>query len=163
MPIRPEMRRLYPSNWAAISSAVRFGRAGGQCEYCGKPHGARIVQLRDGRWTSGNGEWFDRRGRPAPTPDILDYGDGRAWRRPVSLACCHAKHDPRESDPRVLVAACNACHLRLDREWHRRQRWVTWRSRYAIGDLLEGMYEALRLPVPPAPRRARRASRRAAV
>jgi hypothetical protein len=147
------MRRLYPTDWAAISTAIRFGRAQGQCEYCGKPHGARVVQLRDGRWSAGDGHWHNRHGRTAKGPDILAYGEGRAWRRPVVLACCHARHDPRESDPRLLVAACNACHLRLDREWHRRQRWVTWRSRYAIGDLLEGLYENLRLPV--APRRAR--------
>jgi hypothetical protein len=74
----------------------------------------------------------------------------------VVLACCHARHDPRESDLRLLVAACNACHLRLDREWHRRQRWVTWRSRYAIGDLLEGLYDNLRLPVRPQRGRPRR-------
>jgi hypothetical protein len=148
MPIRPEMRRLYPADWTSISHAVRFGRAGGQCEYCGKPHGARIVQLRDGRWTAGDGQWRDRSGEPAKAPDILAYGEAKAWRRPVVLACCHMRHDPRESDPGVLVAACGACHLRLDREWHRRQRWVNWRSRYAIGDLLEGLYETLRLPSP---------------
>ena len=148
MPIRPDMRPFYPANWPAISSAIRFGRAGGCCEYCGKAHGAHVRQLRDGRWTAGDGIWREARGRTARAPDMLDYGEIRAWKRPVVLACCHARHDPRDSDPSLLVAACNACHLRLDREWHRRQRWVTWRSRYAIGDLLEGLYEGMRLPQP---------------
>ena len=32
MPIRPEMRARYPSDWALRSRFVRFVRAGGRCE-----------------------------------------------------------------------------------------------------------------------------------
>jgi 5-methylcytosine-specific restriction endonuclease McrA len=39
MPIRPELRCLYPPDWAEISKRIRFERAGGLCETCGRPHG----------------------------------------------------------------------------------------------------------------------------
>jgi len=50
MPIRPENRARYPSDWAARSRFVRFYRARNHCEWCGaengKPHpvtGSRVV------------------------------------------------------------------------------------------------------------------------
>ena len=50
MPIRPEVRWLYPIDWRELSIAIRFRRAGDQCESCGPPHGRRVVHLGDGRW-----------------------------------------------------------------------------------------------------------------
>lgn len=41
MPINPELKHLYPPDWKAISHRVRFERAGGKCERCGVPHGAK--------------------------------------------------------------------------------------------------------------------------
>ncbi len=38
MPIRPELRPLYPPHWRELSSHVRFERAEGRCERCGRPH-----------------------------------------------------------------------------------------------------------------------------
>src|SRR5271167_2790634 len=38
MPIRPELRPLYPPHWRELSSHVRFERAGGRCQRCGRPH-----------------------------------------------------------------------------------------------------------------------------
>ena len=50
MPIRPEMRERYPSDWPEISRRIREERAGGACEWCGarngEPHpetGSRVV------------------------------------------------------------------------------------------------------------------------
>jgi len=50
MPIRPELRSLYPADWDAISKRIRFERAGNCCEWCGaenyRPHpvtGSRVV------------------------------------------------------------------------------------------------------------------------
>jgi hypothetical protein len=52
MPILPENRALYPAEWPAISRRIRFGRAGGRCEWpgCtaehGQPHpetGSKVV------------------------------------------------------------------------------------------------------------------------
>lgn len=39
MPIRPEMRRRYPSDWPARSRFVRVYRARGRCEWCGAQNG----------------------------------------------------------------------------------------------------------------------------
>ncbi len=39
MPIRPELKALYPENWPEISDRIRFQRAGGRCERCGAQHG----------------------------------------------------------------------------------------------------------------------------
>jgi hypothetical protein len=50
MPIKPEMRGFYPSNWPDISRRVRFDRAGGVCQGCGRPHGVKVRCLLDGRW-----------------------------------------------------------------------------------------------------------------
>ena len=38
MPIRPELRPLYPPHWRELSSRVRFERAEGRCQRCGRPH-----------------------------------------------------------------------------------------------------------------------------
>ena len=40
MPINRELRWFYPIDWPEISRRVRFERAGGVCEGCGRPHGA---------------------------------------------------------------------------------------------------------------------------
>jgi hypothetical protein len=37
MPIRPELRPLYPPYWRELSSHVRFERAGGRCQRCADP------------------------------------------------------------------------------------------------------------------------------
>ena len=39
MPIKAEMRGFYPSDWPQISRKVRFERAAGICQGCGRPHG----------------------------------------------------------------------------------------------------------------------------
>lgn len=50
MPVRPELRGLYPIDWRELSRAIRFGRAKGRCEQCGRPHDWVISHLGDGRW-----------------------------------------------------------------------------------------------------------------
>ncbi len=52
MPIRREFRVLYPLHWDEISRRVRFERAGGACERCGRPHGIELRCLPDGRLVS---------------------------------------------------------------------------------------------------------------
>jgi ribosomal protein S14 len=52
MPIRPEMRGFYSSDWAEISRRVRFERAAGVCQGCGRPHGIRFAVCRMGVGTT---------------------------------------------------------------------------------------------------------------
>ena len=57
------------------------------------------------------------------------------------LAAAHLDHDPTRSGQRNLRAWCQACHLAHDRAWHLLQRWISYRLRYARGDLFLGVYQ----------------------
>ena len=50
MPIQLRYRWLYPIDWPQLSAMIRFERAKGRCERCGRPHGREIQRLGDGRW-----------------------------------------------------------------------------------------------------------------
>jgi hypothetical protein len=139
MPIRRELRPLYPAHWPALSRRVRFERAGGACERCGRPHGLQLRCLPDGRWFDPRcGTWRDGRGRPARWPDLEEMT--RQYTTHVILAAAHVNHDPARSGPRNLRAWCQRCHLAHDRAWHLLQRWITYRLRYAGADLFLGPY-----------------------
>ena len=73
MPIRPEYRWLYPIDWPQLSAMIRFARAGGRCEHCGRPHGEIVLHLGDGRWWDAKrGMWRDGQDRPVrslPRPE----------------------------------------------------------------------------------------------
>jgi hypothetical protein len=139
MPIRRELRPLYPPHWNELSTRVRFGRAGGACQHCGRPHGLELRCLPDGRWyDAGLRTWRDRRGRPARWPDLEEITHQRVTR--VVLAAAHIDHDPRNNRLRNLASLCQRCHLLHDRTWHLLQRWVTYRLRYAGADLFIGPY-----------------------
>jgi len=43
MPIKPENKKLYPPNWKSLSHWVRFVRAKGRCQNCGRVHGQRFL------------------------------------------------------------------------------------------------------------------------
>lgn len=71
MPIRRELRRLYPPHWPELSQRVRFERAGGRCQCCGRPHGTTVRCSPDGRWfDQTEGAWRDGRGRLARWPTL---------------------------------------------------------------------------------------------
>ena len=139
MPIRPEHRWLYPIDWRELSRAIRFGRAKGRCEGCGRPHGLEVRHLGDGRWwdearsawRTGDGRIL--RGRPAPGP----YAPVTR----VILAAAHLDHDPTNNRPGNLKALCQRCHILHDREEHGRRRRLTYRMRKALGDLFAGPYQ----------------------
>ena len=142
MPIRPENRWLYPIDWPQLSDTIRFERAGGRCEACGRPHGQLVCHLGDGRWWDDACQvWRNGRGRVlklAP-PSSLPAGTQIETTK-VVLACAHLDHDPANSDPRNLKALCQRCHIIHDKAEHLRQRWFTYRLRKALGDLFLGPY-----------------------
>jgi|BarGraIncu00222A_1022003.scaffolds.fasta_scaffold46138_1 hypothetical protein len=43
-------RTVFHVAWPALSRCVRFERAGGRCQGCGRPHLAQVRCLPDGRW-----------------------------------------------------------------------------------------------------------------
>lgn len=148
MPIRPEHKRLYPFDWPQLSHAVRFRRAGGRCEQCGRPHATLIPQLSDGTWWDAERHmWRSDQGRKRrlPSPDVLAAAMPPlmpelpaplpyALRRSI-LAAAHRNHDPTDNSPRNLLALCGRCHLAHDRPEHQRRRFVTLRQRRAMRDL----------------------------
>ena len=161
MPIAPDQRWLYPIDWPELSRLVRFGRARGCCERCGRPHGARVVHLGDGSgawWDEARALWRDARGRRLrglPAPEALEAArvarqpaltglDEPDWlgaplRLPVTrvvLAVAHLDHDPGNNRPRNLAALCQSCHMRHDAAEHRRTRWRRAYLLRAMGDLL---------------------------
>ena len=141
MPIRRALRPLYPPHWREISAQVRFERAGGRCDRCGRPHLATLRVLPDGRWyDESGGTWRDGRRRPARWPDLLEAPRTRTTR--VILAAAHLNHDPTDNRLRNLHALCQRCHLLHDRPYHLAQRHQTYRRRWAVGDLFLGPYAA---------------------
>jgi hypothetical protein len=142
MPIRPELRPLYPPHWRELSSHVRFERAEGRCQRCGRPHLALLRCLPDGRWFDEQAAtWRDRRGRPARWPDLMEATRFRKTR--VVLAAAHLDSDPTNNRLKNLRALCQRCHMLQDRPHHLAQRWITYRRRSAVGDLFLGPYPAL--------------------
>ena len=142
MPIRPELRPLYPPHWRELSSHVRFQRAEGRCQRCGRPHLVLLRCLPDGRWFDEQAAtWRDRRGRPTRWPDLMETPRFRKTR--VVLAAAHLDSDPTNNRLRNLRALCQRCHMLHDRPHHLAQRWITYRRRSAVGDLFLGPYPAM--------------------
>ncbi len=140
MPIRPEYRWLYPIDWPQLSALIRFGRANGRCEGCGRPHGRVVCHLGDGRWWDPErGAWRDGQGRALRRVDAENLLAHVSTTR-VVLATAHRDHDPTNNRPRNLAALCQRCHMLHDREEHRRRRWLTLFRRKALGDLFLGRY-----------------------
>lgn len=121
MPIRPENRWLYPIDWRQLSDWVRFDRARGACERCGRPHKRRVTHLGDGRWWDvDRAIWRSDRGRAARLRDGFAFSAVRTTY--VVLACAHLDHDPTNSAPANLAALCQRCHMLHDASEHRWRR-----------------------------------------
>ncbi|TBG08443.1 hypothetical protein ELG79_36595 [Rhizobium leguminosarum] len=143
MPIRPQHRWLYPIDWPQITDAVRFGRAKGLCEHCGRPHGSLVYHLGDGRWwDEAARSWRSSHGRTvlkkrrAPFPNDAGVKATRVY-----LATAHLDHNPSNSNWRNLKAFCQRCHIIHDRPEHLRRRRLSFMMSRAVGDLFLGKYD----------------------
>lgn len=143
VPILARHRGLYPFDWRELSASIRFRRAGGRCERCGRPHGREVIHLGDGLWWDEDarawrcGAGKRHRGLRPPHSTILPMRRTR-----VFLATCHLDHDPTNNTAGNLAALCQRCHLLHDAPEHRRRRAVTVLARRACGDLFTGPYPA---------------------
>jgi hypothetical protein len=146
MPIRRQYRWLYPIDWPQISALVRFDRAKGRCEHCGRPHARMIVHLGDGRWWDEDAHtWRNGTGRSLSGLPAYDASASHGVRvTKVALAAAHLDHDPGNNRLRNLKAFCQRCHLLHDRKEHQRRRRLTLRMRKALGDLFLGPYPEFR-------------------
>jgi hypothetical protein len=57
------------------------------------------------------------------------------------LAAAHLDNNPANNRLANLRSLCQRCHLLHDLPFHRVQRWLTFRRRWAVGDLFLGLYE----------------------
>lgn len=114
MPIAPENRARYPSDWKTISARVRFERAGGRCECegeCGVDHAGRCLA---------------EHGKQNPMTGSL-----------VVLTTAHLDHTPENCEDGNLKAMCQRCHLRLDRDHHAKNARATRFRKVGQSDLFE--------------------------
>jgi hypothetical protein len=91
MPIAPEHRWSYPIDWRELSALIRFTRAKGRCERCGRPQGEEVTHLDDGVWWDAQqGAWRDgcgRRVRTLPPPHALEEGQPSLTGIPLPRFC----------------------------------------------------------------------------
>ena len=142
MPISRHHRWLYPIDWRELSASIRFRRAKGRCEGCGRPHGRVVLHQGDGRWWDDERQaWRDGDGRTVrrlpPPHSVID----RTRLTSVVLSACHRNHDPTNNHERNLAALCQRCHILHDKTEHLRRRRLTYLARRAMGDLFTGPYE----------------------
>ena len=141
MPIRREHRFFYPIDWPQLSAVIRFKRAGGCCEACGRPHGRLVYHLGDGRWWDAEvGAWRDGAGKLLARLPALGELTANLRTTRVVLATAHRDHDTSNNAGSNLAAFCQRCHMNHDRPEHRRRRWRTLFIRRSLGDLFHGPY-----------------------
>ena len=101
MPIRPELRPLYPPHWRELSRRVRFERAGGRCQGCGRPHRPASAACPMGAGST-------RRPRLGAIA-VVAWRDGPTWsRRPgsASPALCSRPRTWTAIPPTTGCATC---------------------------------------------------------
>ena len=107
MPIKPSDRFFYPIDWPQLSEQIRFVRAKGMCEQCGRPHGKVVLHLGDGRWwDAAAGRWRDGKGRQIREQPMAAEVVVAVRRTRVYLATGHRNHDTSENAPTNLAAWC---------------------------------------------------------
>ena len=116
MPIRPENRDRYPSNWKEIRARI-LERAGHRCERCDKPNGEVVSVLPGGFWWDWDMmAWRDRNSIAVGS----GYSGPHAERQTrVVLTIAHWPDPaPENCADDNLWALCQACHLRIDMDTH---------------------------------------------
>src|SRR5690554_2735160 len=100
MPIRPQHRWLYPIDWPQLTNLVRFERAQGCCEQCGRRHGETVAHLGNGRWWDADRQtWRDGRGRKVRLRPLSAFTPDQVLQTRVFLATAHLDHDPGNNLP----------------------------------------------------------------
>ena len=79
--------------------------------------------------------------RPSGAPDGPRGSHRPAHHLGCVLAAAHLNHDPSYNRWRNLRSFCQRCRMLHDRSYHLAQRLITYRLRYAIGDLFVGLYQ----------------------
>ena len=143
MPIKPENKKRYPSNWKQIRAAI-LERAGNRCERCNvRQYGVGHWEKDVFRYVRGNRFWDEFEYTEsysearAAADDVNDLGDERAKEIVIVLTIAHLNHTPEDCDVTNLQALCQRCHLRHDAKLHASNSAKTRRLKKGNYDLFE--------------------------
>ena len=110
MPIKPENKKLYPTDWKEIRAEI-LERAGNRCEFCGVENNS--IGYRDGD------KFYEL---PNSHQSDLDSEDNRWKIIKIVLTIAHLDHNPENNGVkgrrRNLAALCQKCHLTYDARHH---------------------------------------------
>lgn len=123
MPIKPENKKLYPTNWKGIRANI-LKRADNECEFCFVRNGAIGYRTSDGSFYEASLSY-----------DYDFYEDRKLIK--IVLTIAHLDHDPTNNDPKNLAALCQRCHNRYDSLHRKTNARKTRRDRKAIGDFFQ--------------------------
>jgi hypothetical protein len=138
MPIRPENRERYPSNWSTEIRPAVLARANNRCEKCKAPNGWTVCREMSGAtYMIDEGYVFDSEtGDCLGRARLYDYPAGRYVS--IVLTIAHLDHTPENCDgmesgatePKPIAesnlrAWCQRCHLRYDAGHHKETRAET--------------------------------------
>lgn len=131
MPIKPENKALYPSNWREIRARI-LERAQNRCEWCGVRNHSLGYRDEAGRFHPAEGkreDWINCAGK-----GLLAYRDAARGAKQynviggigpngeraivIVLTIAHLDHKLWNHDESNLRALCQACHLRYDAKQH---------------------------------------------
>lgn len=124
MPIRPENKHRYPSNWKEIRARI-LQRAGNHCEECGLVNHSYGYRDGKGNFTECDIEDGD---------SIFEMYGYKVIR--IVLTIAHLDHIEEHCEDSNLKALCQQCHNRLDAKVRAAGIINRKRQNYAIGDLL---------------------------
>jgi len=102
--------RNYPQNWKVIRARI-LDRALHKCERCGVRNYEMVSRMPSGDWVRDTGLG----------PVVWSSG-GPVKQVRVVLTVAHLNHDVEDNRDENLMALCQRCHLRYDREQHLQTR-----------------------------------------
>lgn len=129
MPIKPENRHRYPTNWPEIRERIRK-RSGDKCEWCGVRNHAVGYRKAGGEFVM-LGMSPDDAGMAC---DAAEADGFKVIRIVLTVAHIH-DHDPANCDDNNLAHLCQRCHNRHDAPMRRHNAAKTRRNGNAIGEL----------------------------
>lgn len=143
MPIKPENRHRYPTDWPAVRDRI-LRRAGWRCEH----EGCMARQYSVGCWSLEGGLWrwvplwgqndnprtYSEARQIAADESFTRFGDGPVPRGEppiivIVLTIAHLDHQPENCADENLAALCQRHHLAHDAEHHRANAQATRRAK----------------------------------
>lgn len=134
MPIKPENRDRYPTDWNEIRERIRT-RAGDRCEFCNV--GNHWIGYRTGSLGTFVLTGFNEKlARSWPSVAELDPHPIGYGRLEIVCTVAHLDHVVENCADDNLAFLCQKCHLAHDQVHHQQTAYATRREGKAVGDLL---------------------------